>query len=205
MSQIIVNEPEYSTPHIRGSMIGSAKEWMLKTYGRPIFDRALSSLPKDEQQTIRGEIVSVGWYPLSAWASFLEAMRREVRKATGESDETFDRRLIFEPGHAILTKVYRFVFGFFDPTTIVGKMAPIMRRAYSHGRFDLVTNQPQHCVLKFHSAPTSMLDEIRRLLPLVSELMLHLAGQEIVELKERVEPQGDVFSITLDLTYRKAK
>jgi hypothetical protein len=205
MNQIIVNEPEYSTPHIRGSVIGPAKEWMIKTYGRPLFDKALGTLPKDQQPIVRGELVSVGWYPLDVWASFLEAMRREVRQTTGESADTFDRRVIFEAGHATLTRIYRFVFGLFDPTTIIGKMTPIFQRAYTHGRFDLVTNEPQHCVLRFHSAPISMATELRRLLPLVSEFMLHLAGQEIVEKKERFAPVGDAFSVTLDITYRKAK
>lgn len=205
MTQIIVNEPEYSTPHIRGSMIGPAKEWIIKTYGRPLFDKAVSTLPKESQQMIRGEIVSVGWYPLNVWAAFLDAMRREVRAATGEDGETFDRRNIFEAGHATLTRIYRFVFGLFDPTTIIGKMTPIFRRAYTHGRFDLVTNEAQHCVLKFHSAPISMAAEIRRLFPLISEFMLHLAGQEIVECKEKFEPLGEAFALTLDITYRKAK
>lgn len=202
MAPIVVNEPSLSTPHIRGSVIGPAKQWMLRTYGRPLVERAVSVLSREEQSVLRGELVSVGWYPLAAWSRFLEAMRREVRAETGEDGATFDRRNVFESGSQTLTKVYRFVFGLFEPTTIVGKMTPVFRRIYSHGRVDLLENAPGRCVLAFHSAPTVMLAELQRFFPFSVELMLDLAGQRIVALTPHLESDGEVFSLTLEIGYR---
>lgn len=202
VAPIVVNEPSLATPHIRGSVIGPAKQWMIRTYGRPLFERALAGLPREEQSVLRGELVSVGWYPLAAWSRFLEAMRREVRAETGEDGATFDRRNVFESGSQTLTKVYRFVFGLFDPTTIVGKMTPVFRRIYSHGRVELLENVPGRCVLAFHSAPMMVLGELERFFPLSVELMLDLAGQRIVEQTPRLESDGETFSLTLEIRYR---
>src|SRR5688572_33201541 len=100
-------EPQFRDPHIKGSVIRAAKEWIIKTYGPDLFDRAVAAIPKDMRDTIKGEILSVGWYPLVTWTTFMDSVRREVKRATGEEPDEFDRRNIFEAGKNTVIKVNR--------------------------------------------------------------------------------------------------
>ena len=74
---------QYAEPHIKGAIIRPAKEWIIKTYGRPLYNRALAPLSAEHAAVIEGEILSVGWYPLEAWSRFMQSVRREVKAATG--------------------------------------------------------------------------------------------------------------------------
>jgi|GEM_PF-3252382 len=196
-------EPEFDRVMIKGATTGPAKEWIIRTYGAEVFNRVISGLNKDDQAVVRGDMVSVGWYPLESWSAFLMATRREVKRLTGEEDTTFDRRLIFEGGRQTLIKVYRFVLGFFDPTTVVNKMTPIFRRIYSHGKVECIGNTKGEYILRFYDAPIEMLEEVRRLVPLGGELALDLAGQQVTSTKVTHSINNGLFSMDVKLTYVK--
>ena len=188
---------------IKGAVCGPAKDWIIRTYGMEVFNRVVGTLSKEDQAVIRGDLVSVGWYPLGSWSAYLMAMRREVPKITGENDLVFDRRLTFEGGQQTLTKVYRFVLGFFDPTTVINRVTTIFRRIYSHGKIDCIENTRGEFVLRFYEAPVEMFEEVKRMVPLAAELALDLAGQKVTSTKVTHSTTGPVFTMDVKLNYQK--
>ncbi|HET7538892.1 MAG TPA: hypothetical protein VFK05_03445 [Polyangiaceae bacterium] len=198
-------DPVFSEPHIKGAIILPARDWMIKTYGVPTYERALAAIGKDAAEMVRGKIVSVGWYPLQAWTAFTAAMRREVLASTGEDGKTFDRRIVFEPTRETLLKIYRFVLSLFEVSSATEKLVPVMNRVYSHGKIDMVSHVPGEIVMLFHDGPVSMQDEIQRQFPLACEFMLHLAGQQTTEMRPLLKTQGGKISLELHIKYRKAR
>jgi len=197
--------PAFSEPHIKGAIILPARDWMIKTYGTPTYERALAAIGKDAAEVVRGKIVSVGWYPLQAWTSFSNAMRKEVQASTGEDGKTFDRRIVFEPTRETLLKIYRFMLSLFEVSTATEKLVPVMNRVYSHGKIDMVSHVPGEIVMRFHDAPPSMQEEMQRQFPLACEFMLHLAGQQTTEVRPVFKTQGGKISLELHMKYRKGR
>jgi hypothetical protein len=203
MSTNLPLQPEFSEPHIKGAVVRQAKEWIIRTYGRSIYEHALGTLPKEQATVIDADLLSVGWYPVVTWNAFLSAVRRRVKAELGEDDATFDRRNIFETAPPMLTKVYRFVFGFFEPQTVVKKITPVLQRIYSHGELVVTSHEPGRLVMTFRNVPQNMLDEVKRYFPICVEFMLDLAGQEVTEMRPIVSNQGTIFSEELRVAYRK--
>ena len=199
------NAPAFSEPHIKGAIILPARDWMIKTYGPQVYERALASVRRDVVEVISGKLVSVGWYPLQAWTSFTNAMRKEVLNATGEDGKSFDRRIVFEPTRETLLKIYRFMLSLFEVSTATEKLVPIMNRVYSHGKIEMVSHVPGEIVMLFHDAPISMQEEIQRQFPLACEFMLHLAGQQTTEVRPVFKTKGGTFSLELHMKYRKGR
>jgi hypothetical protein len=197
-------DPKFSEPHIKGSIIRSARDWIIKTYGQEMFDRSVSRIPAEMRTVVSGEILSVGWYPLVTWTTFMDAARREASRITGEDPEEFDRKNIFEAGKNTLLKVYRFVMGFMDPAGAVEKLLPVMKRVYSHGDIDIVSHERGHLVLRFFDAPLAMQGEIVRQFPISCEFMLHLASQKVTKVTPTLRVDGKAFAYTLDIEYQKA-
>jgi hypothetical protein len=195
-----------SVPNIKGSIIGPTKDWIIKVYGRELWDKSVASLPKDDAQLFKPDILSVSWYSLESWGRLADALRREVRAKTGEDEATFDRRVVFEAGNQTITKIYRVVLGLFDATTIVSRVVPIFRRVYSHGTVDVVENSMGNCVLRFSHIPWgAMLNDVKRNFPLAAELVLDMAGQRIVEKQVSQQAVGKAFAIELRIQYAKKK
>lgn len=197
--------PTFSEPQIKGAIILPARDWMAKTYGATTYERALAAIRPDAAEMVRGKIVSVGWYPLSAWTAFTGAMRKEVFASTGEDGKTFDRRIVFEPTRETLLKIYRFVLSLFEVSSATEKLVPVMNRVYSHGKIEMVSHVPGEIVMLFHDAPPSMQDEIQRQFPLACEFMLHLAGQQTTEVRPVFKAQGGKISLQLHMKYRKGR
>jgi len=204
MSNTLVT-PTFSEPQIKGAIILPARDWMVKTYGVPTYERALAAIRTDAAEIVRGKIVSVGWYPLYAWTAFSSAMRKEVFAATGEDGKTFDRRVVFEPTRETLLKIYRFVLSLFEVSSATEKLVPVMNRVYSHGKIEMVSHLPGEIVMLFHDAPPSMQEEIQRQFPLACEFMLHLAGQQTTEVRPVFKTQSGKISLELHMKYRKGR
>jgi hypothetical protein len=197
-------DPKFQEPHIKGSIIRSARDWIIKTYGQEMFDRALSRIPPDMRTVVGGEILSVGWYPLSIWTTFMDSARREAARMTGEDPDAFDRKNIFEAGRNTLLKVYRFVMGFMDPAGAVEKLLPVMKRVYSHGDIEIVSHERGRLVIRFFDAPVSMQAEIVRQFPISCEFMLHLASQKVTKTVPTLRVDGGMISYQLEMLYQKA-
>jgi hypothetical protein len=97
--------------------------------------------------------------------------------------------------------VYRIAFAVLSPTTVVAKVTPYFKRVYSHGEYEVIENQPGHCLIRFRDAPTEMLPELERSFPLATEWMLDVAGQKVThrQLTSHTGPQ--LFSCDLVLKY----
>jgi hypothetical protein len=199
------DRPTFSEPHIKGAVIRPAREWIIRTFGRPIYDRAISSIRPENAAIVEGEIVSVGWYPLEAWNEFRAAFRRELRAEKGIEATEFDRRCAFEAGPQTLAKVYRFVLSMLNPVSAVEKLVPIYKRVYSHGDVIVLSHREGKLTLAFTNAPLAMQEEVKRMFPISAEFLLSLAGQEIVELRSLPKTEGTKFSLQLQITYRKSK
>jgi hypothetical protein len=192
---------EVPEPSIRGAYANPSKTWIIRTYGLDVYERALLALTPDERATYRGEIVSVAWYPLKQWVALLDAVRAEVLAKTGESGETFDRRNLNESISNTMRSVYRIAFGLFSPTTVVSKVTPYFKKVYSHGEYEVVSNLPSRCVLRFSDAPVEMLPELKRSFPIAASWMLDIAGQDVTRTHFVPRVVGPYFSCELTLDY----
>ncbi len=199
----MANAAEFDRVMVKGAVCGPSKDWIIRVYGREVFNRAVDTLHKDDQAILRSDMGSVGWYPLATWSAFLMAMRREVKTITGEEENVFDRRLVFEGGQQTLIKVYRFVLGFFEPTTVVNRVTPIFRRIFSHGRIDCITNTRGEFAMRFYEAPIEMLEEVKRMAPLSAEFALDLAGQQVTNTKVTHSIVNNTFTMEVKLNYQK--
>lgn len=196
---------EFKEPQIKGAVVRPAREWVIKTFGQELYDQALQAIRREHASVFEAEIVSVGWYPLAAWSALMNAIRREVKSQHGIEWADFDRRNVFEAGSQTLTKVYRLVFGLMSPITVIEKLMPVASRVYSHGEATVISHTEGHLVLAFKDAPVSMLEEIKRMFPLSAELMLHLAGQQVTEMRSIVETHEGRFQLKLNITYTKQR
>jgi hypothetical protein len=174
---------EAPEPSIRGSFITTGKSWIIKVYGRELWDRALASLPAEPQNMFGLEIVALSWYPLEQWQKVLNAVRAEVRAQTGEDAATFDKRLMFESIGSTMDKIFRVAFKLLSPTTCIAKVTPYFQRVYSHGRYSVLENEVGHCRLRLSDTPIKMEEEVRRAFPLAARWMLDIAGQAVVKLE----------------------
>ena len=173
---------EAPEPSIRGSFITTGKSWIIKVYGRELWDRALKDLP-DEQNMFGLEIVALSWYPLVHWQKVLTAVRAEVRAQTGEDAATFDKRLLFESIGSTMDKIFRVAFKLMSPTTCIAKVTPYFQRVYSHGQYSVLENELGHCRLRLSDTPVKMADEVQRAFPLAARWMLDIAGQSVIKLE----------------------
>jgi hypothetical protein len=169
-----------------------------------MFDRSVARIPGEMRDVIAGELLSVGWYPLATWTTFMDSARREAGRMTGEGPEEFDRKNMFEASRNALLKVYRFVMGFMDPAGAVEKLLPVMKRVYSHGDIEVVSHERGRLVLRFFDAPLSMQGELVRQFPLSCEFMLHLASQKVTKITPTLRVDGGNVSYQLDIEYLKA-
>ena len=80
-----------------------------------------------------------------------------------------------------------------------------MRRIYTHGDVDVVLHEPGLLVIRFHRAPLSMQDEVKRAFPISVEFMLDLAGQEVTDMRQVPSTDCGKFALELRISYRKKK
>ena len=85
------------------------------------------------------------------------------------------------------------------------KLTPVMRRIYTHGDVDVVLHEPGLLVIRFHRAPLSMQDEVKRAFPISVEFMLDLAGQEVTDMRQVPSTDRGKFALELRISYRKKK
>jgi hypothetical protein len=200
-----MTEAATEEPAIRGSYISPSKAWIIRTYGAAIFEAGLQALPPEDRGLYAGELVSLAWYPLRSWTALLDEVRRQVQLQRGESEETFDRRHMFESISGTMQKIYRVAFGLFSPTSVISKMVPYFNKVYNYGAYEVLENQEGHCVLRFKDAPVAMLSEIRRSFPLAASWMLDMAGQEVTRMRVQPRVLGSTFHCDLDIEYQSKK
>ena len=167
---------EAAEPSIRGSFITTGKSWIVKTYGEELWKRAISTVAPEQQALFGFEIVSASWYSIEEWTKVLDAVRAEVLTQTGESGQTFDRRLMSESIGITMDKIFRVAFTLLSPTTVVAKVTPYFQRVYSHGQYSVIENEVGRCRLRLSDTPIKM-ERVRRAFPLTSRWMLDIAGQ----------------------------
>ncbi len=186
-------------------MIRPPRDWIIRTYGKAMYERALAAIRPEHAAVITGEIVSVGWYPLAAWSAFRNALRSQLKKEKSSEEAVLERRIFYEAGPQVLTKVYRFVLSRMNPISAVEKLMPVYDGVYSHGQVSVVSHTEENLVLAFADAPTAMQEEVRRMFPLAAEFMLDLAGQEVIEAIPSTETKGTKFTFQLKIRYRKQR
>ena len=193
---------EAPEPSIRGSYISPSKAWVRRTYGEELWETSLGSLDAEQQAIFRAELVSLAWYPLRHWTVLLEAIRGNVRRATGEDGARFDRRHLHESIGGAMRTVYRIAFALLSPTTVVAKVTPYFKRVYSHGEYEVLENEPGSCRIRFRDAPLAMLPELERSFPLATEWMLDVAGQRVTERELTSHTGPETFSCDLRISYQ---
>ena len=196
---------EASEPSIRGSYLTPSKAWIRKTYGDDLWQKALMTLPAEQQAAFGGELVSLAWYPLKHWATLLDSVRAGVLERTGENAATFDRRHVYESIGGAMETVYRIAFSLLSATTVVAKVTPYFKRVYSHGEYQVLENKPGRCLIRFSDAPVEMLSELERSFPLATRWMLETAGQRVIEHHLASNVTGRLFSCDLHLSYEPKK
>src|SRR5262245_25502105 len=128
-------DPALRAPsQIRGAAVATTIDWIRQTYGDDLYQRAVARLSPEDRQGLERRILNRGWYPVLLWDRFLTACAAEVKRKTGEDQETFDIRNIREGGGRILQTVYKFVFSLFKTTTTLQRMAFIFSRIYDQGK-----------------------------------------------------------------------
>jgi hypothetical protein len=196
---------EAPEPSIRGSYISPSKAWVRKTYGEDLWEASLATLAPEQQALFRAELVSLAWYPLRHWTAVLDAVRANVRRATGEDGAKFDHRNVNESISGTMRTIYRIAFALLAPTTVVAKVTPYFKRVYSHGEYEVLENETGRCRIRFRDAPLDMLPELERSFPLATEWMLDVAGQRVTERELTSHTGTQTFSCDLVIRYQPKK
>jgi len=168
----------------------TGKAWIIKTYGKELFERAIGTLPREDQAMFRMELVGTSWYPIRDWTRVLDAVRAEVRAATGEDAKTFDRRLMFESIGTTMNSVFRIAFALLSPMMAVAKVTPYFQKVYSHGLYAVVENEPGRCRVRLSEVPHAMADEVLRAFPLATSWVLDIAGQDVTKMSCTRKTEG---------------
>src|SRR4051794_24576928 len=118
------------TAALRGAPIKETIGWIERVYGAELFARALASCKPEISSLFTGQIWPSSLYPIRAWDTVLDAVRREVRAKTGEDAVTFDRRNVFESSNQMLRSLYSFLLSFLDQRKVMAKAPVIWQRMY---------------------------------------------------------------------------
>jgi hypothetical protein len=170
-----------TAPQIRGAHVAKIIQWIRDTYGESFYTRALARLSEEKRSHFQRAILSTGWYPLELWDSFLGACREEAMAHNGESEASFDRKIVYEAGGSRLFQtLYKFMFNVFKTTSIIQRMPMFHERTYDQGKCEILENETGSCLVRF-SGPAEMYDSLRRFGPLVVSYLLDLSGAKTIK------------------------
>jgi hypothetical protein len=191
-----------TTALLRGTAMRDTKDWIVQTYGPELYKRALAKLSAEERAVIDGTVLAGSLYPLAVWDRFLAAARAEVRQATGETEEAFDRRNVFEAGPRMARTAYSILLRVLSPTTILARVGGVLERLYDGARATTVENVDGRCVLRLVAAEPFR-DNVRRHFPLAVEMLLtHARTRNTrVEITKNEVGPGREFTIEVTTTY----
>jgi len=185
-------------PMIKGTIVAPTLTWIPETYGKDMFQRVLAKAPEQSRKLAEGPIVSSAWYSLVAFDDLMQLCALEAQKQTGEKPDIFFRRMVMESGNQALVKVYKFVMRMFDPTTLIGKGVPLMKRTYNFGEIHVHENVSGKCRLEFSAIPKAAIESIRQGFPNAIQLVLTGCGATVVDqqITAVFKPDGGSFDIT---------
>jgi hypothetical protein len=188
---------------LNGAPIKTAIVWVRKTYGADLYARALDSCGAEIRGIFSAEVFAGTYYPIQAWDTVLDAIRREVKAKTGEDEATFDRRNIFEAGNQIVLSLYSFVLQFMDPRKVVTKLNALWTRLYPDCTVKIVTNELEHCVADIEGPAVYRKSATHHFAPGL-DLLLTMSGAKDVQV--RVVHNNEVdgrFSLRAEGKYKK--
>ncbi len=166
----------FPKPMLRGSVIKDPRDWMRGEYGEEAYQAALNSLPPEEKTIIGGQILASSWYPLGAWDRFNTKFRAEAKRLKGESELDFDLRVMRESGSRIAKTTYKFILSFLSAQNLVSKIPMVYRRFHSHGRFEVVANDPGRFVVRCADGHVEMRENLTHYFGTGCLLVLELGG-----------------------------
>jgi hypothetical protein len=149
------------TPHLRGFTVANTVQWVQRAYGEPILQRALNRLPPHERIYFQRSILSMGWYPFSAWEHFLDATYAEIGAITGEDTDALDYRNFREGAGTTMRTIYKFFFSFMEPVSTLARLGSLFPRVYSHGCSELLENRQGFSINRC-TVPEEMRHNIKR-------------------------------------------
>ena len=135
---------------IKGTMVSQIYQWLSDTYGQELLNEALLLIPLEERELFQKKILSLGSYPLSSWAKYLDVCYVKVKSKTGESEATFYKNLIHGGGSKMLKAVYTFLMVFISPTGIIKRLPLIYGRTYDSGGAEVLLNEPGETKVRYY-------------------------------------------------------
>jgi hypothetical protein len=186
---------------LRGAPIQETIAWIRRVYGDALFRRALDACSPEMKAMFSRPVLPSSLYPLAAWDPVLDAVRREVRVATGEDEITFDRRNIFESSNQMMRSVYSFLLSFMDSRKVVAKAPVVWKRMYPDCTVAVTVNEVGRCALEL-SGPGDYRTNAQHHFSPGLELLLDMSGARSVRVQTIVDVvRGDEFVLRVEAEY----
>jgi hypothetical protein len=184
---------------LRGSVIKDPRDWMRDEYGEGAYQVALSSLVPEERAIIGGQILASSWYPLGAWDRFNTKLREEAKRMKGLSELEFDLRVMRESGSRLAKTTYKFILSFLSAENLVSKIPMVYRRFHSHGRFEVVANEPGSFVIGCLDGHVEMRENLTHYFGTGCLLVMELGGvrgPQVSITRNEITEDGLQFEVT---------
>lgn len=129
----------------RGPNFIYAREFVLKEYGKEIWDRILGSLSPSEREIWEGPPLAYDSYPFSAFKSMVSALSRELDSPR----DTETARLYEYIADRSLNVLYKVFFRFANPSFVVKNYPRLWDRFFNTGKVEVPVAEKGHAIVRF--------------------------------------------------------
>jgi hypothetical protein len=180
------------TPLVSGSIMLDQLEVMAQLAGRPAFDRALESLPAEEQELWRG-LMRIQWVNTHAANRFIAAVAREA----GRDAEAFLLDVARTGVEQTLKGVWKIILRFTTDNALVSRTPMLYSKTYDAGRMTAKIEKPGEAHILLEGWPGVPRMDVLGLQSGI-EAVLRCAGRANVQVTWRRTPDGVSFTGTWD-------
>jgi hypothetical protein len=166
-----------------------AKEYILKEYGKDVWQRALARLPEDRAKVWSSALVPFGAYSFEAF----KYMAHAVAEESGQRDDHALAKMYEFIADRSLNAVYKVFFRLANPSFVIGNYPKLWSRFFTTGSVTVPTAEKGFATVHFE-LPEMFLDWLGpACLGYSNKAVSMSGGRDIVveELSRKLMPGGD--------------
>ena len=171
---------------IKGNIIAARREFVKEHFGEAGWDQVLSSLPPQDQQTLRGTILPTQWFPFETGSQLDKA----IVSVLGRGDAQVFEDLGKQSAVKSLSQMHKTFLTPGDPQAFMRKADTIYRYYYDTGRREYRETGPDSGVLTTFDAETFSAPDCLTVIGWYKEALRQCGASEVMVTEEECRAKG---------------
>ncbi len=171
---------------IKGNIIAARREFVKEHFGDAGWEQVLAALPPQDQQTLRGTILSTQWFPFET-GSLLD---KAIVSVLGHGDTRVFEDLGRQSAVKSLSQMHKTFLTPGDPQAFMRKAGTIYRHYYDTGRRESRETGPRSGVLTTLDAETFSAPDCLTVIGWYKEALRQCGAKEVTVVEEECRAQG---------------